>query len=412
MYGNSVDGFELYSEEAYQALRDVYLGLRPAPDGSHGCRPVLAAQRPLVLYGSCRMTGISREFKTFAGEWLGRTNYRQLLRPENTFKGKSSDGGIVWQTEDDVSPSGVYHTESYLDYFLWYHRNLAEKVLLNGTWWDNGSLDYGGPAALGLSYVRDDGTVQGRSNLFAWRQQTQRLNVMHWRVGRPPLYISNMHPLTSFTQVGWHIENSFYAFGGDTYPERIGPNAGVDVFRALVKSKPDIVSRFAYGRGRVGIAMCLLHDIGSAGVAPWQAGPYQEQQKILGILEAQMRLLSGSPRFIPYWRSQKVVAHSTPQVYASLYVHDPLAPWMGGNPPKRPAAVVVLFNGNGAETAVQDLDVEPKACGLAKVSRLWDGETGLDIPLSYSPAKGYRFGEDAPQQIHLPPHDFRLLVVE
>ncbi|HPP12666.1 MAG TPA: DUF6067 family protein, partial [bacterium] len=169
MYGASVDGFELYSEEDYRRLRDTYLGVLPPPEGSHGCRPLLKPQRPLVLYGSGRMTGISREFKTFAGEWLGRNNYRGLLKPENSFKGKVSDAGIVWQTEDDVSPCGVYHTPSFIDYHLWYHKNLAEKVFVNGTWWDNSSIEYGGPEALGLSYRREDGQLQGKSTLFAWR---------------------------------------------------------------------------------------------------------------------------------------------------------------------------------------------------------------------------------------------------
>ncbi|MDP6117884.1 MAG: DUF6067 family protein [Planctomycetota bacterium] len=412
-YGASVDGFELYTEEDYKRLRDVYLGFRPAPRGGHGVRAHLSYQRPMVLYGSGRMTGVSREFKTFGGEWLGRTNYQNLLKPANSFKGKSSDGGINWQSEDQVSPTGVFHTPSFIDYHLWYHRNLAEKVLLNGTWWDNSSIAYGGPAALGLSYVRDDGSVQGKSNLFAWREQTKRLNVMHWQVGRPPLYISNMHPLYSFTQVGWHIENSFHRFQGNRYVEKLGENTGVEVFRALVRTRQGIISRFAYA-GRVGLAMSLLHDIGNIGTPSYRGDVYPALKKILNVLEDNVYFFSGDPHFIPYWRSGKAVKfEKTPQVYASVYVHNQLRPWEGGNPPNRHRAVIVFFNG-GEERVIDGFSIDAKSLGLTRVQRITDGETGIPIGLMYNKKKGYRFGEihGRPETLHLRRHDFRMLVVE
>lgn len=412
MYGASVDGFELYSEEDYIRLRDTYLGVIAPPSQSHGCRPFLKPQRPLVLYGSGRMTGISREFKTFAGEWLGRTNYRGLLKPENSFKGKASDAGIIWQSEDDVSPCGVYHTSSFLDYHLWYHKNLAEKIFLNGTWWDNASIDYGGPEALGLSYRREDGQLQGKSTIFAWREQTKRLNVMHWKLGRPPLYISNMHPLCSFTQIGWHIENSFHRFQGNNYVEKLGQNTGVDVFRALVKSKQGIISRFAYG-GRVGWALSLLHDIGNCSPPVWRADEYPAFKKIMDMLEENVSFFSGDPLFIPYWRN-KAVTFSSPDVWASVYVHRQLGPWEeGANPPKPQKAVLIVFNG-GEERVVEGFKVDPKALGLTKISRITDGETGIALPLVYTRETGYQFGElyQRPFTLKMKRHDFRVLVVE
>ncbi|MCM8768704.1 MAG: DUF6067 family protein [Candidatus Omnitrophica bacterium] len=412
MYGASVDGFELYSEDDYKRLRDTYLGIIPPPKEAHGCRSFLKPQRPLVLYGSGRMTGISREFKTFAGEWLGRTNYRGLLKPENTFKGKASDAGIIWQTEDEVSPCGVYHTESFLDYHLWYHKNLVEKVFLNGTWWDNASIDYGGPEALGLSYRREDGQLQGKSSLFAWREQTKRLNVMHWQLGRPPLYISNMHPLCSFTQIGWHIENSFHRFQGNNYVERLGNNTGVDVFRALVKTKPGIVSRFAYG-GRVGWALSLLHDIGNCQPPTWRADEYPTFKKIMDALEESVSFFSGDPLFIPYWRN-KAVSFTTPEVWASVYIHRQRQPYEeGGNPPKRKKAAVIIFNG-GQDRVVEGFKIDPKALGLEKVSRITDAETGIALPLVYSRETGYQFGEiyQQPYTLKMKRHDFRILIVE
>jgi len=412
-FGASVDGFELYSDEDYKRLRDVYLGLRAVPKGGHGVRAHLSYQRPLVLYGSGRMTGVSKEFMTFGGEWLGRTNYRKLLRPANNFKGKSSDGGIIWETEDQVSPSGVFHTASFIDYHLWYHKKLAEKIFLNGTWWDNASLKFGGPVALGLSYVREDGSVQGRSNLFGWREQTKRLNVMHWQVGQPPLYISNMHPLYSFTQIGWHIENSFHRFQGNRYTEMLGDNTGVDVFRALIKTKQGIINRFAYG-GRVGLGLSLLHDIGSCGFPHYRGDIYPAYRKILDVLETNVRFFSGMPRFIPYWRSGKVVRfEKTAQVYASVYVHNQLRPWEGGNPPSPQRAVIVFFNGGG-DRVIEGFGIDAKSLGLDRVHRVTDGETGIPVPLAYSKAKGYRFGEihRRPETLRLRKHDFRLLVVE
>ena len=136
--------------------------------------------------------------------------------------------------------------------------------------------------------------------------------------------------------------------------------------------------------------------------------------KILDVIEENVRFFSGKPRFIPYWRSGKAVRfEKTPQVYASVYVHSQLRPWEGGNPPDRQRAVIVLFNG-GEDRVIDGFSIEAKALGLTRVQRITDGETGIPVPLAYSKAKGYRFGElhSRPESLRLRKHNFRLLIVE
>ena len=57
---------------------------------------------------------------------------------------------------------------------------------------------------------------------------------------------------------------------------------------------------------------------------------------------------------------------------------------------------------------------QPQPAALDRVHRVTDGETGIPVPLAYSKAKGYRFGEihRRPETLRLRKHDFRLLVVE
>ncbi|MCM8785246.1 MAG: DUF6067 family protein [Candidatus Omnitrophica bacterium] len=414
-YGASVDGFELYSEEDYKNLRDVWLGLKKVPERSHGVRTFLLYQKPFVVYGSTEMTGVSKEFKTFSGEWLGITNYKP--RPQYEFRNMQSDGGIIWETDEQLDSTGVNFTESYIDYYLWYHKNLVEKCFINGTWWDNSSTIFGGigePESwliLGKGYLREDGKIQGKSNLFTFRELTKRLNIMGWQVGRPPLYLSNMHPIYSFTQIGWHIENSFYSPSDDLI-ETLG---SVDVFRALIKTKQGIISQLnsnprSLKAIRIVLGLCLLHDIGERSIPSWNPYFYQLKEKILKILEQEISFFSGEPIFIPYWR-QDIVKFSTEKVYASIYLYKQLQPWESNYLSKRKKAVIILLNENKNDTWIENFEIDSKKLGF-EVSRIWDLETGFDVPLSYSKEKGYKFGETAPGKIFIKGHDFRILIIE
>jgi len=417
-YGASVDGFELYTEEDYKNLRDVWLGLKPSPPNSHGVRPFLSYQRPFVVYGSTEMTGVSKEFETFSGEWLGITNYKP--RPQYQFRDKQSDGGIVWKTDEQLDSTEVNFTNSYLDYYLWYHKNLVEKCFINGTWWDNSSTYFGGrgePEAwvlLGRGYVRDDGKIQGKSNLFTFRELTKRLNVMGWQCGRPPLYLSNMHPVFSFTQLGWHIENSFYSPSDDLI-ETLG---SVDVFRALIKTKQGIISQLhsdnhvkgSLKATRIVLGLCLLHDIGERGTPFWNPYLFQTRKKILDGLEENISFFSGDPIFVPYWRND-IVKFTTDKVYASLYMYKRMQPAESNYLFKRKKAVIILLNNKKEDTWIENFDIDTQKIGF-EISRIWDLETGIDIPLSYSKEKGYKFGETKPGKIFIRGHDFRILIVE
>ncbi|MCM8804391.1 MAG: DUF6067 family protein [Candidatus Omnitrophica bacterium] len=416
-YGYSVDGFELYNEDDYKNLRDIFLGLKSLPKNSASTAPRsswLTEGKPLVLYGSTEMTGISKEFKTFAGEWLGITNYKP--RPQNEYKRKTSWGGIVYETDDQVTSVSVNFTESYIDYYLWYHKNLVEKCFINGTWWDNLSTYFGGigePESwliLGKGYLREDGKIQGKSNLFTFRELTKRLNVMGWQVGRPPLYLSNTHPVFSFTQIGWHIENEFYSPSDDLLND-----LSVDSFRALTKCRGGIIPQLDSSPGslkaiRIVLGLCLLHDIGERSIPSWNPYFYQLKEKILKTLEQEISFFSGDPIFVPYWR-QDIVKFSTEKVYASIYLYKQLQPLESNYLSKRKKAAIILLNENKNETWIENFEIDSKKLGF-EVSRIWDLETGFDIPLSYSKEKGYKFGETAPEKIFIKGHDFRILIVE
>ncbi|HOL67402.1 MAG TPA: hypothetical protein PKX93_08110, partial [bacterium] len=150
-----------------------------------------------------------------------------------------------------------------------------------------------------------------------------------------------------------------HRFQGNQYVEKLGNNSGVDVFRALVKTKQGIISRFAYG-GRVGWGLSLLHDIGNCSPPVWRADEYPAFKKFMDALEESVSFFSGNPVFIPYWRN-KAVTVSTPDVWVSVYVHRQAPPWEeGGNPPKPKKAAVIVFNG-GPERVVEGFKVDAKA---------------------------------------------------
>jgi hypothetical protein len=423
-YGQSVDGFELYKEQDYKNLRDVWLGLKPIPKYSWA-QSWLLEQKPIIVYGSTEMTGISKEFKTFAGEWLGTTNYTPS--PQEGFKGKQSMGGITWETPDQLSSVSVNFTNSYLDYYLWYYRNLVKKCFINGTWWDNSSIVYGGQGnpeswpVLGLGYVRSDGQIQGDSSLFTFRKLSKRLCTMGWEEGRPPLYMSNMSPVFSFTQIGWHIENSFYSPSGDLL-QTVG---SVNVFRALILSKQGIIhqlysnniERNSFSKNpkaqfkatKVVIGLCLLNDIGEIGTPQWVPYEYQFKQKCLNILQKEVSFFTGDPQFIPYW-NQNIVSFSTPHIYASIYKYRPQNIYSEKSVDR---AVIILLNGNDKDTTVKNFYVNAKQLGWNKIDRIQDGLTGFNIPLEWSNnQKTAEFGEGKAGEIFVKGHEFRLLVVE
>ncbi|MBI3920846.1 MAG: hypothetical protein HY318_05450, partial [Armatimonadetes bacterium] len=385
-YGDSVDGYALHSEEDYRRLREFFLDPQKSNpeyawwEGHYAWK--VRNGRPLVLYGSGQMTGMGmEEFKTFSGEWLGVSNPK--LSPDNSFKGKTSYGGTVkWETPEQLTPTGIEFTQSQIDCFVWYHKNLVEKCLVNGCWWDNSSISFGNNVALGRAYVRDDGKVQGKSNVFIRRQLTKRLATMGWELGRPPLYLQNMHVDFSFCQVAWHIENDFYIHGvGHDLIDYLKP----DVFRALCRIKGGIIPRlhssipgdFNYGLAgadprpmRSIVGLCLLHDVGHVSGGWWVA------DKMTKLIDGEIGYFdTANCEFIPYWRNAQLVKHGSKDVRCSIYLNR-----------ARGRALLFLLN-EGDAPAQGDLWINEEALLGHTAHRLYDAEEEVNLGRLYDNAK-------------------------
>jgi hypothetical protein len=264
--------------------------------------------------------------------------------------------------------------------------------------------------------VADKGPVY-RWNVFLRRQLTKRLATMCWDLGRPPLWLQNMHADFSWCQVAWHIENDFY-------PAGIGQDLlgmlTIDEFRAMTAIKGGIIPQLhsivpagtaspfdAERIVRAALGLCLLHDIGERGFPTWHPFFNRQRARMLQAMEEQVHFFSGSPfsnddpLFIPYWR-QQVVKCTTPGVYASVY-------W---NRQMRKAAVVLL-NTNDEDVVVQGFNLDGRPIGMADVGLVTDAETGMPLPKAYDEAKRlYVWGELNPYQVMLRRHDFRILALE
>ena len=416
-YGDSVDSYALHREEDFAALRRFLQ--QPAqtnPDYSWYERLAEGVRlgKPIALYGSTWMTGLAmEEFKHFGQEWLHNDRWHPM--PDYDFEGRSNYGGSArWRTPEELTASGVNFADSYVDCFIWYHRKLAEKVGLNGTWWDNSSI------GTICHYVPGRGKVW-KWNVFTRRRLTKRLAVMGWELARRPWWIMNLHADFSWCQIGWHVENDFYIHGAG---KTMFDHMDVAQFRALTCTKRGIISQlhsripdendtWTYYRAmRSIIGMCLLHDVGERGLQAWRPFEGALRKRVLEILEDKVCFFSGRPEFIPYWRSARIVHFTTPNVYASVYALGRPQPWMDPMHHMR-RAVIVLVNANDTDCVVKDFTIEAGALGLDTIRRLYDAETGLSTGQEYNRKTRRReWGERHSRHLMLRRHDYRLLVVE
>ncbi len=216
-WGDSVDGYALHREEDFQALRRFLLyGPRDQKEGQeykwwigHYVKQIQEGAR-IALYGSTWMTGMGpEEFKTFGGEWLGRSNWKANRNAATDAGRWNYQGTIQWTTDEQLTPTGVNWTQSQTDNFVWYHKLLVEKCGVNGTWWDNSSI------GTVREYDEELQRMDEKWNLIYRRQLCKRLNVMGWELMRPPCWIMNMHVDIPWNQVFWMVENDWYADAED-----------------------------------------------------------------------------------------------------------------------------------------------------------------------------------------------------
>lgn len=400
-YGDSVDGYVLSADEDYKKLREFLMygiSRQKDPDTRYahwssndrlGAKVSAGRADRIMLYGSQWMTGAgSPEFDTYGGEWLGNSDWKPV--PETKFAGKKNYGGTIqWNTPKQLSAFRVNWPQSMLDFFVFYHDRLIDKVGINGTWWDN---CYGGVVT---EYDPELGRLDSVWNLYPRRQLCKRLNVVGWEHLRPPCWSMNSEVEMAWCQVYWLVEGFWGSHAKDVpvmehYAKSDGyaNNTGLGFFRAALRPKSNSMVVIGSYIGLFGgstpekdraikrgaDALLLTHDV-----------PAVNDQELM----RKLRYLadydnSAECLFMGYWQSSPFVELASKEVVASLYQ----------NPTRKTAAVVFFNQGNndlplggtllapagiigGTSGSVAD------AAKPMELKRCYDLETGADIKLSW-----------------------------
>lgn len=420
MYGDSVDGWALHTEEDFSALRRwmmygaLYQDVKEVPaswwssakGGAHNYRHI-------VLYGSTFMGGCGApEHKSFGGEWLGRSNWKP--NPDYSYAGwHNVQGTVQWATPEQLSAAWYNWTESMNDFYIWYHKPLMEKCGINGTWFDN--------ASIGQIYEfnPESGGMEETFNLLQRRKLMKRLNHVGWSVMRPPCWLINMHCVDiPFAQVQWQIENDWYSSHIDSTALEVWP---LDTYRAMARTKTTmLVAKPSYGGffgtwhqhpdqalglkiGRSLVAVQLLHDI-----VPLRHFAHQRTfiDDLRDKLDPAVGLLdTGRCLFTGYWNAGPFVTPPDPDLKASLYA----------NLAAKSAAVVF------ANVSRQDLSLKGAALSIdgimadqrgqvtpRAVKRVYELESGRALKIEPAGEGTSRLVED----LIVPWHEYAIVVVE
>lgn len=412
-YGDSVDSFSLPSDEDYDALRRYLLyGVDRLPNSSP--RFSVMGQRfsktlaersasNLVLYGSQWMTGAGApEFSSFAGEWLGANNWS--ARPDTKFGGLWNYGGTVeWNTPEELSAVVVNWPESMVDFFVYYHDKMIDISGVNGTWWDN---YYSGVIT---NYNKELGRFEQVWNLRMRRELTKRLNVIGWKHMRPPFWVMSDQVEMSWCQAFWLIEGQW----GQKAPGRSiftayasQDHTAMEFVRAAARTKTSVmIGNPSYPAGFKGTTpeedvlirrgvdgMLLSHDIQLP----------QREDKLLRTLNYYLDYENTEDcLFTGYWALSSAVVSLPDGVKASSYVNARLG-----------AAALVLVNDGEEAVTIPNLLINCEALGLSKepaATGLLVKDLGDDREIAATASESQVTLSD---EIVIPPHDYRLLVIQ
>lgn len=247
-YGKSVDGYVLDEDREFEELRKYLLyGTRNQEKsnrrymgwyGRLGKKLVKGEVDKISLYGSQWMTGLGAdEFKTYGGEWMGKSNWKPL--PEMQFTGLTNVGKTVtWTSPEALTAQRVNWSPSMVDFFLYHHERLIEKAGINGTWWDN---CYGGMVTAYDPVLK---RFDSHWNLRMRRELTKRLNIMGWKHMRRPNWLMNTQVEMAWVQNLWLIEGpwsiptsytAFDEFDLGWFRSKIRPKSTVMVVKQNIK---------------------------------------------------------------------------------------------------------------------------------------------------------------------------------
>lgn len=363
----------------------------------------------LIMYGSGQLTGMgAEEFRTFGGEWLGKSNWRPNRSAASSAGRWNYQGTEQWDTDEELSVTGMNWTQSAIDFFVWYHKPLLDKAGFNGTWWDNSSI------GLVRKYNQELGRMEEVWLLRARRQLIKRLHVLGWKVMRPPLWASNMHVDLGFAEVFWMVENDWYADGADMTSLDQWP---IGQFRAMARTKSTMQVARPWLSGFRGTtpemarkiqrsvwAMMMSHDIHPNVLTHYklQGKKYLDIRRTMTDIRGLVNLSdTGRCLFAGYWLTDKMAQPHGEGVYASVYTNSNLR-----------TAAVLFFNGEKQDQylAGTTLDINaliPVKGETLTAERIFDIESGETVATIF---------EDGQYVIKDPlliqDHDFRLLGVE
>lgn len=406
-YGDGVNSYMLPSDEAYEMERKRLL-YGPQTDfarewfakrkwGVATGREAVRHGYPVVLYGSGQLTGVglAKEFDTYGGEWMGRTNWKG--GQEHSAKGRPNySGSAVWETDRQCTVIATQFTDSYIDCFVWYHKKLIEKGV-NGTWFDNSSI------SLIKQWDPEAKTFDTVFNQYARRRLMKRLTTVNWQLMRAPCWLTNMHEDFSFSDVVWMVENDWYINGaGRTLIDHMG---SIDTFRAMactktmnLVAKPWIHPGTAkedprYDRVVRSITGVLMaHDV--------QNGPLDA--KLRRWLNFHVDFDDGRAcLFRGYWDILGLVETGDPEVKCSVYFS-----------PRRGNAVLWLLNTGKEDKTLTGVTFSSDLIGRDReCRRAFDAETGAPVKFAPAPERGKVKAFALAEGLEVKSHGFRAIGV-
>ena len=407
-YGAQVDGYTLPSDDDYKKLGDI-IDSKPwytAKDLNERPSRVGVRQRalglPVALYGSGWKTGMSDDFHTFGGEWLGTSQW--VARPEPEFDGDwNATRTVHWTTAMQNSVVWVNWTQSLIDQYVWNYEKIMRLARVNGTWWDDGGL------GTSTDWDARRGKFVPQWWFLARRQLTKRLNVIGNTLGMQPLWIINQHADFSWNQIGWHIEEIFYGqtkgkgYFGVLTPEQfraVTRTRGGIIPRLTPRAEQDLTKEEQVHFNRTAYGMAALHDIGAYmnsmqdydsienGRVPLEQNSIRMMLDLVGAYDP-----AGAECF-PYWRSKPFV-HVKPAQAQNVGFNSLLITVYRG----RGKALLVIANPTGkpVEFVHWGFTIEPALLGHP--------------PVQMVDAENWQQLQNGPATV-IPPYDFRYLLVE
>ncbi len=412
-YGDSVDGYALPNDEAYEMERKRLL-YGPQTDftrewfGKRGWgismgRDAIFNNRPVVHYGSTQLTGAGMaEFDTFGGEWLGRTNWKGNVEKGDMGKPNYS-GSVLFDNDRKCTVIGTQFTPSYIDCYVWYHKKLIEKGM-NGTWFDNSSISV-------IKYFDPEtGKMDSVFNQLSRRELMKRLTTLNWQLMRRPCWLTNMHEDFSFSDVIWLVENEWYINGEG---RDMLDHMSLDTFRAMACTKtmqlvakpwisqPTPKGHPAYEhviRSITGVMMA--HDIHNFGLPDYRT---IYDTKLGRYLNFHVNFDNGKAcKFRGYWDTPvTLVDTKDPEVKCSVYYN-----------PQRKTAVLWFLNTSKSDKTLKEIVCSSDLIGRNSDCRnVFDAESGA--PVRFSPAgepngiKAFTLSDP----FTVKSHDFRAIAV-